>query len=701
VNNLKIIVVISVLLVSGLFVNDAYALDADWSFREQQLTGSVARCGENASFPIAIVGDHLNVINSPVSGVAWCHVFKVFDKADVINRNLNVTWAGLANPFGIALHIQVIDGSYDRTNATDFPLLNNQDGFSNPLKGGGELHSIIVNTNPFNQSDILNMTLTGSTESQVTVAVSLRDGSATNTVTMDVFEVFILGVGQWLFNSNATVTNEVTGTAGADRALIVTDFTNLIDVLPPVLTLIGDDPHLVLKDTFYGDDGASCIDAIEGDISGNVVVNQTAVDTSIVAIFVVTYDCDDSIPNSAIQISRDVQIVEVMPVFAGGGGSGIALGNPEGKGGTTPISKIEDVAILTTPVTPEPLDVDRAFDLFASLNQLFTPTEEVIDEISAPVIPEPLPEITIVEDNFFDAISSFFSSLFGFLFGVQYAYAIPTDEWQFRENAFFSSQGGTFSWTITPAPLLQMEASQAGYEGHTFKVFNKTDIIGNTLLIDWKAVGNSLGSVNHARFRVMDGSYDKDSFVDFPLPVNVAQPTYISKGGGVLEDFFDGQDFSQQITQLNMTLTGSQLDQVTVIITERHGNGGTFPNLDIFSIEFPNFARWEFDSSAVVNNTVIDPDASRGFVNANFTNLADMTAPIITLIGEDPQLLLKDTSYGEQGATCIDDIEGDISGDLVIDPSAVDTSIIAIYQVTYDCDPVSVMLSWVICCEKS
>lgn len=66
-------------------------------------------------------------------------------------------------------------------------------------------------------------------------------------------------------------------------------------------------------------------------------------------------------------------------------------------------------------------------------------------------------------------------------------------------------------------------------------------------------------------------------------------------------------------------------------------------------------------------------------------NVVDVSAPVITLNAPNPQLIDQETPYNELGATCIDDVDGDISGSIVIDSSSVNTAIPEIYQVTYDC----------------
>ena len=62
----------------------------------------------------------------------------------------------------------------------------------------------------------------------------------------------------------------------------------------------------------------------------------------------------------------------------------------------------------------------------------------------------------------------------------------------------------------------------------------------------------------------------------------------------------------------------------------------------------------------------------------------DTTAPVITLTGDNPQVIAFEDDYVELGATASDDRDGDVSGSVVVDASAVDTSTPGDYEVTYD-----------------
>ena len=62
----------------------------------------------------------------------------------------------------------------------------------------------------------------------------------------------------------------------------------------------------------------------------------------------------------------------------------------------------------------------------------------------------------------------------------------------------------------------------------------------------------------------------------------------------------------------------------------------------------------------------------------------DTTPPVITLIGDNPQAILAGSPYVEPGFFASDNIDGDISRNVVVDATGVDLSMTGSYPVTYD-----------------
>jgi len=64
--------------------------------------------------------------------------------------------------------------------------------------------------------------------------------------------------------------------------------------------------------------------------------------------------------------------------------------------------------------------------------------------------------------------------------------------------------------------------------------------------------------------------------------------------------------------------------------------------------------------------------------------MSDETAPVIMLIGDNPQTIIVGTAYPELDVIASDNVDGDISVSVAIDASAVDTASPGTYRVTYN-----------------
>jgi len=90
--------------------------------------------------------------------------------------------------------------------------------------------------------------------------------------------------------------------------------------------------------------------------------------------------------------------------------------------------------------------------------------------------------------------------------------------------------------------------------------------------------------------------------------------------------------------------------------------------------------------SIVVITTNSDGDASTREISYNVVAdpVSDDTPPVIVLLGINPQTFTEGDAYAELDATASDDVDGDISGSILIDTSAVDMGTPGTYTVTYN-----------------
>ncbi|WP_052158193.1 immunoglobulin-like domain-containing protein [Lacinutrix jangbogonensis] len=107
-----------------------------------------------------------------------------------------------------------------------------------------------------------------------------------------------------------TIVLTASNVAGASDTY--TDTIIFLDTEIPLITLIGDATVNVTLDDAYTDAGASALDAVDGDLTANIVVGGDTVDTAVEAIYTITYDVTDTQGNEAIQVTRTVNVAAVV-----------------------------------------------------------------------------------------------------------------------------------------------------------------------------------------------------------------------------------------------------------------------------------------------------------------------------------------------------------------------------------------------------
>ena len=109
------------------------------------------------------------------------------------------------------------------------------------------------------------------------------------------------------------LTYDYTDAAG-NAAVQVSRTVNVVDTTIPVITLIGDATITHEAATVYTDEGATWTDTLDG--AGTVTASGT-VDVSTVGSYTLTYDFTDAAGNTAVQVSRTVNVVDTtIPVIS-------------------------------------------------------------------------------------------------------------------------------------------------------------------------------------------------------------------------------------------------------------------------------------------------------------------------------------------------------------------------------------------------
>ncbi|MCB0851250.1 MAG: DUF5011 domain-containing protein, partial [Bacteroidetes bacterium] len=326
--------------------------------------------------------------------------------------------------------------------------------------------------------------------------------------------------------------------------VITFNVVNVTDTVKPVITLLGDNPVDLIQGQTYSEAGATASDNLEGDISGNLVINASAVNTNVVGSYSVTYNVSDQAGNAATEVIRTVNV------------------NPD------------TVAPVITLIGDNPVEL--------VLGQFYieegaTASDDINGDISGDIIID--------------------------------ASAVDTD-----------SLG---SYQVT---------------------YNVSDQAGNAAVQVVRVVNvNEPAPDTTAPVITLLGAN--------PVDLTIGD-TYIEVGATALDDIYGDitLDIVIGASAVNTSVVG--VYNVTYNVSDPAGNAA----LEVIRV-----------------------------VNVN----PDTTAPVIVLLGQNPVILPIGTPYTESGAIAMDDVDGDLSSSIIIDASSVDVNVAGVYTVTYNVSDLS------------
>ncbi|MDJ0665517.1 MAG: DUF5011 domain-containing protein [Acidimicrobiia bacterium] len=438
-------------------------------------------------------------------------------------------------------------------------------------------------------------------------AFDAGDGDLSASVVIDATGVDTSTVGSY------SVTYNVSDSQG-NAANEVTRTVNVVDTTAPVITLVGANPQTIEVGDPYVELGATAFDVGDGDISGSIVIDASGVDTSTVGSYPVTYNVSDSQGNAATEVTRTVNVVDTTapvitligsnPQQIEAGDSYIELGATAFDVGDGDISGsiVIDASGVDTSTVGSYLVTYNVTDSQGNAATEVTRTVDVIDT-TAPII-------TLLGAN-------------------PQTVEAGTPYVELGATAFDVGDGD-----LTGSIVVDASAVNTGAIGSYMVTYDVTDSQGN-------AATQALRTVN---------------VVDTTAPVITllgANPQTIEAGtpyvelGATATDSFEGD------------LTGSIVIDASAVNTGAIG-------------------------SYVVTYNVSDSSGNAAVQVSRIVNVVDTTAPVITLVGANPQTIEAGDPYIELGATATDSFEGDLTGSIVVDASGVDTGIVGLYSVTYN-----------------
>ncbi|MBM2819525.1 MAG: hypothetical protein HW410_1207, partial [Nitrosarchaeum sp.] len=111
-----------------------------------------------------------------------------------------------------------------------------------------------------------------------------------------------------------TVTYNISDVAG-NSATQVTRTVEVVDQVPPVITLLGSNPATGYLNLPYVDAGATATDNVDGDVTP-LIVTVNSVNSTIVGSYTVTYNVSDTAGNITPEVVRTVYVVDPLDLTA-------------------------------------------------------------------------------------------------------------------------------------------------------------------------------------------------------------------------------------------------------------------------------------------------------------------------------------------------------------------------------------------------
>lgn len=496
--------------------------------------------------------------------------------------------------------------------------------------------------------------------------------------------------GSPLASGNITLsgTSAIVGVASGSSLGALTEIA--VDTTPPVITRLGSTPVNVETGSVYSDAGATASDDIDGNITGSIVT-VNPVNTAVLGMYTVTYDVKDSSNNSATQVTRTVNVVDTtIPVITLTGSSPVdaeagvayvdagatALDNYDGDlTGSISTSNPVNTGVLGQYIVT--YDVS---DSSANAAVQVTRTVNVVDTTS-PVIslvgsdPIDVEVGSVYTDDGATASDSFEGDLTGSINTVNPVdtntlgqYTVTYDVSDSSANAA-TQVTRTVNVVDTTAPVITVLGSDPidVSFGSTYTDDGATaldnvdgDITGSISTVN-PVDTNTLGQYT-VTYDVTDSNSNAATQATRTVNVvDVSIPIITMLGSSPV-------DVAQNAAYVDDGATA--LDDVDGDITGSIAVGGTFTDTTTLG-------------SYTVTYDVVDSSTNAAATVTRTVNVVDVTAPVITLTGSDPVDAEAAVPYVDDGATALDDTDGDITGS-IITVNPVDVNTLGAYVVTYD-----------------
>ncbi|MBL3535759.1 MAG: DUF5011 domain-containing protein, partial [gamma proteobacterium endosymbiont of Lamellibrachia anaximandri] len=472
------------------------------------------------------------------------------------------------------------------------------------------------------------------------------------------------------------------------------DLGSPVDTTAPVIALLGADPlNLSVGDT-YADPGVTALDDVDGNITGNIVVAGDTVNMAAEGTYVVTYDVSDAAGNAATQVRRTVNVEDnTAPdiTLLGANPLNLSVGDTYTDPGVTALDNVDGNVTGNIVVAGDTVDT--------AIVGTYVVTYDVSD--AAGNAATQARRTVNVEDNTAPVIT---------LLGVNPLNLSVGDTYTNPGAIALDNVDGNITGNIVVAG----DAVNTAIVGTYFVTYNVSDAAGNPAtqltrtvnVEDNAAPVITLLGANPLNLSVGDTYTDPGATALDNVDGNITGNIVVAGDAvntAIVGTYFVTYNVSDAAGNpaLQLTRTVNVGDDTAPILTRL----GLSPLILSVGDTYTDPGATALDNvdGDITGNIVVAGDTVNTAVEGTYTviyNVSDAagnaaipltrtvnvdgTPPVITLLGTDPLNLLVGGTYTDPGATATDDIDGDITGNIVVAGDTVDTAVEGAYVVTYD-----------------
>ncbi|PTM09381.1 MAG: hypothetical protein DA407_05910 [Bacteroidetes bacterium] len=472
------------------------------------------------------------------------------------------------------------------------------------------------------------------------------------------------------------------------------------DTIAPVITLNGASTINLNVGDSYTEQGVTASDNIDGDITANIVVGGATVDTNVAGAYIVNYNVSDTAGNAAVEVTRTVNVIPdtTAPVITLVGSSPINLnvGDAYTEQGATATDNIDGDITANIVVGGDTVDINTAgayvitynvSDAAGNLAAEVTRTVNVIPDTTAPVI-------TLVG-------SSPVNLNVGDTYTEEGATATDNIDGDITVNIVVG--GATVDTNVAGAYIVTYNVSDAAGNA-AVEVTRTVNVIPDTTAPVITLVGSSPINLNVGDAYTEQGATATDN-IDGDITANIVvggDTVDINTAGAYVITYNVSDAAGNAATEVTRIVNVVQ-DTTTPVITL---NGASTINLNLGDTYTEQGATatdnidGDITANIVVGGATVDTNVAGTYiVTYNVSDTAgnaaaevtrtvivapDTTVPVIILNGSSTVNLNVGDTYTEQGATATDNVDGDITANIIVAGATVNTNIAGTYVVTYN-----------------